>query len=67
LSNPKLATSNDHNFWLAQRNPTFFGALESSRQGTPFETTHSQFGHTTKERDYKNPHGLTTPKNNRVL
>jgi hypothetical protein len=62
LSNPKLAFSNDHNFWSAQRNPTFFGVLERSRQGGPFDTTHSQFSHTTRERDHKNPHGLTTLK-----
>ncbi len=67
LSNPKLATSNDHNFWSAQRNPTFFGALEISHQGAPFDTTHSQLSHTTRERDHKNPHGLTTPKKNIVL
>jgi hypothetical protein len=67
LPNLKLATSNDHNFWSAQQNPTFFGALESSRQGAPFDTTHSQFDHTTRERDHKNPHGLTTPKKNSSL
>jgi hypothetical protein len=50
--NPKLATSNDHNFWSAWQNPTFFGALESSRQGAPFHTTHSQFDHTTRDRDH---------------
>jgi len=35
--------------------PTFFGALESSHQGAPFHTIHSQFGHTTKEQDHKTP------------
>jgi hypothetical protein len=40
-SNPKPKTSNDHNFWSIRRNPTFFGVLESSRQGAPFHTIHS--------------------------
>jgi hypothetical protein len=62
-----LVTSNDHNFCSAWQNPTFFGALESSRRGVPCHTTHSQFGHTTKERDHKNPHGLTTFKKRSFL
>jgi hypothetical protein len=36
-------------------------------KATPSNTTHSQFGHTTREQDHKNPHGLTTPKKNIVL
>jgi hypothetical protein len=40
----------------------FFGALEIFRQDAPFHTTHSQFGHTTKEQDHKNTPGLATFK-----
>jgi hypothetical protein len=61
LSNPKPTTSNDHNFWSAQRNPMFFGALKSSCQGTPLH--HSLPNSATQpENKIIEPYGLATSK-----